>query len=442
MTTARSVDGALRAHADDPESLTMIGRPMTNSAELDTLIDQLPGRLAADGIVRGLLAPGSCRILFDLVGRQFGIVWTRESGLNVLPDVTLNDTFDFSFSIPPEFWERYNEPVPPPRFNTAQALVANSGGAVVGGDRIKWAQYIPLVERVLACLRSPIERRGPQELPSTSAIVGRYIHVDVDGFAYRLYYESAGAGTPLICIHTAGSDSRQYKHLLEDIELQQSYQMIALDLPWHGRSAPPRGWRSMKFENSVDHALATIRAFIGALGLERPLLMGCSLGGALSLAMASRHGDEFSGILSLEGALGTNPDIPPRRIDWTRHMEIDRSMFLSTWVAGLMAPVSPDDLRDEILWEYAQGGPGVYNGDGHLGIAKVASALGPTKCPLYVFSGDYDYAATPAMSKAAADQLGGEFVPMKGMGHFPMAEDPAAFKKYLMPVLSKLASNR
>ncbi len=40
----------------------------------------------------------------------------------------------------------------------------------------------------------------------------------------------------------------------------------------------------------------------------------------------------------------------------------------------------------------------------------VAKTLGKTKCPLYVFSGDYDYSASPEMSKQVADQLGGEFV--------------------------------
>ena len=115
-------------------------------------------------------------------------------------------------------------------------------------------------------------------------------------------------------------------------------------------------------------------------------------------------------------------------------------MFLSTWVAGLMSPGSPQDLQDDVLWEYGQSGPGVYNGDGAM--VSSLQAIGPTltgaQCPLYVFSGDYDYSATPELSKAAAEQLNGEFIQMTGKGHFPMAEDPVGFKQYLLPVLDKI----
>ena len=40
-------------------------------------------------------------------------------------------------------------------------------------------------------------------------ITGRYVQVDVNGEPHRIFYEEAGQGTPLICLHTAGADSRQ-----------------------------------------------------------------------------------------------------------------------------------------------------------------------------------------------------------------------------------------
>jgi pimeloyl-ACP methyl ester carboxylesterase len=115
-------------------------------------------------------------------------------------------------------------------------------------------------------------------------------------------------------------------------------------------------------------------------------------------------------------------------------------MFLSTWVAGLMSPDSPQDLQDDVLWEYGQSGPGVYNGDGAIfaSLLRIAPTLTQAQCPLYVFAGDYDYSATPALSKAAAEQLGGEVIQMTAKGHFPMAEHPAGFKQYLLPVLNKI----
>ena len=58
---------------------------------------------------------------------------------------------------------------------------------------------------------------------------------------------------------------------------------------------------------------------------------------------------------------------------------------------------------------------------------------------LYVLSGDYDWSAYPAASKALADAVpGATYTLMEGMGHFPMSEDPAQFKKYLLPVLADI----
>ena len=53
-------------------------------------------------------------------------------------------------------------------------------------------------------------------------IVGRYVHVDIGGVMHRIYFEENGSGIPLVCLHTAGSDNRQWRHLLCDDELTQA----------------------------------------------------------------------------------------------------------------------------------------------------------------------------------------------------------------------------
>ena len=45
-------------------------------------------------------------------------------------------------------------------------------------------------------------------------ITGRYINLKIEDIPYRIYYEEAGQGVPLLCLHTAGSDGRQYRALL------------------------------------------------------------------------------------------------------------------------------------------------------------------------------------------------------------------------------------
>ena len=72
-------------------------------------------------------------------------------------------------------------------------------------------------------------------------IVGRYLRLHLDGRAHRLYVEEAGQGIPLVCLHTAGADSRQFRHLLCDESVTRGYRVIAFDMPWHGKSYPPEG---------------------------------------------------------------------------------------------------------------------------------------------------------------------------------------------------------
>ena len=73
-------------------------------------------------------------------------------------------------------------------------------------------------------------------------VVGRYVNLTSEGRDYRIFYEEAGQGRPLICLHTAGADSRQFRHVLNDADITNRFRVIAFDLPLHGKSNPPDGW--------------------------------------------------------------------------------------------------------------------------------------------------------------------------------------------------------
>ena len=47
-------------------------------------------------------------------------------------------------------------------------------------------------------------------------ITGRYLRLDLGGRAQRLYVEESGEGIPLLCLHTAGADGRQYRGMMLD----------------------------------------------------------------------------------------------------------------------------------------------------------------------------------------------------------------------------------
>ena len=67
--------------------------------------------------------------------------------------------------------------------------------------------------------------------PRFEPIVGRYLNFDLLGRPHRLYIEEAGQGIPLLCLHTAGSDGRQYRGLLNDTRITGHFRVIVFDMP-------------------------------------------------------------------------------------------------------------------------------------------------------------------------------------------------------------------
>src|SRR5204862_8157388 len=138
-------------------------------------------------------------------------------------------------------------------------------------------------------------------MPEFEPIIGRYLSVDIDGATYRVHVEEAGQGVPLLCLHTAGADSRQYRHVLNDAEITGRFRVIAFDLPYHGRSTPADGWWLKKYRLTTQNYLAMIRAGWLKLALDRPVVMGCSMGGAIVLKGPADDSSEVAGMGGLGG---------------------------------------------------------------------------------------------------------------------------------------------
>ena len=61
------------------------------------------------------------------------------------------------------------------------------------------------------------------------------------------------------------------------------------------------------------------------------------------------------------------------------------------------------------------------------------------QCPVFLLTGSYDFSCTPEDTlRSAAKIKGAEAAIMDGLGHFPMSEDPARFRGYILPVLEQL----
>lgn len=272
-------------------------------------------------------------------------------------------------------------------------------------------------------------------------ILGRYLHLDIEGQTHRIYFEEAGAGIPLLCLHTAGAHSSQYRHLMCDTGVTDRYRVLAFDLPWHGKSNPPPGWQDSEYRLTSSFYVAAIRAFIDAMALERPVVMGCSMGGRVVVRLAMECGESLRAVIGLEGS-----DHPSPWYDdsWLERPEFLRGDFCAALVSGLVAPQSPDQSRWETLWHYYQSGPDVFRGDMHFYRTDSeyrGGAADTHGCPVYLMTGEYDYSCTPQLTRESAARIpGAEAIIMQGLGHFPMSENPARFREYLLPVLGRIAA--
>jgi pimeloyl-ACP methyl ester carboxylesterase len=273
-------------------------------------------------------------------------------------------------------------------------------------------------------------------------IVGRYATFTLGGRAHRVYFEEAGGGIPLVCLHTAGADGRQFRHLMNDADITRHYRVLAFDMPWHGKSLPPAGWQDEEYALTTRGYLDLIMTFIAGLGLQRPVVLGCSIGGKIVLELARLHASEFRALIGLESAAHQAPWYDDT--GWLHRADVHGGELCGAMMSGLIAPQSPSEARWDTLWMYMMSGPGVFKGDLFFyrtdgDLRDRVSRIDTSQCPLHLLTGEYDYSTTPADTLSTAQQIKGARVTiMRGIGHFPMSEHPSHFRRYLLPILDEI----
>jgi pimeloyl-ACP methyl ester carboxylesterase len=348
-----------------------------------------------------------------------------------------------SFSGSTDLWATITSS-PPPRFFNDLAFAA-ALGLRVGGDELTYWQYYPAMARAVELLRAP----APTAPAPAGAgkrfdtVIGRYVHLELDGLDHRVYFEEAGTGIPLLMQHTAGSHSVQWRHLFEDARITDHFRLIAYDLPFHGKSIPPIGacWWEEQYQLSAARLRSIPVTISRCLDLERPAFMGCSVGGLLALDLALHHPKEFRAVISLEGTLKVTGRLESLIGLWHPQVSDETKARM---MEGMMAPTSPLAYRKETIHSYSAGWSPLFVGDLHyyyddFDLTDRASDIDTSKVAVHILSGEYDYSAPQEQAQAAHEAIAGStYQPMDKLGHFPMSEDPQRFLGYLLPILKSM----
>jgi len=138
-----------------------------------------------------------------------------------------------------------------------------------------------------ALLTLRLVRRAEADYPPAGPIV------EVDGV--RLHYLDRGRGRPVILIHGLRGSAYDFEVSISE-RLARYFRVIAFDRPGHGYSASVSDdQHSLFVEARQLHAAALL------LGLERPLLVGYSLGGAVAMAYADAYPGDVAGVITIAG---------------------------------------------------------------------------------------------------------------------------------------------
>ncbi|WP_420436909.1 alpha/beta fold hydrolase [Candidatus Poriferisodalis sp.] len=281
--------------------------------------------------------------------------------------------------------------------------------------------------------------------------VGRFVHVDlVDpqgrSADYRIYYEEAGSGIPLLAQHTAGAQSLQWRHLFECTDITDRFRLIAYDLPYHGKSLPPQGvpWWHEQYRLEGAFLRQVPLALSAALDLDRPAFVGCSVGGLLALDLALRHPEAFRAVISVGGALHVGGD-------WEGFAAASHPAVSSNAKARLMeslcGPDAPTPFVKEVSHVYSAAWPPAFWGDLYyymveFDLRERAGEIDTGQVGVHILNGEHDWSGLAEYGQAAHEAIAGStFAVMDGIGHFGMQEHPEAFIPHLLDVLDRIEAD-
>ncbi len=247
--------------------------------------------------------------------------------------------------------------------------------------------------------------------------------------------DSGGRGQPMILLHGSNSSLHTWEPLKR--ELGSSYRIVTLDLPGHGLTGATPTHRY-----DTAEMVATVDGVATALGLDRFILGGNSMGGGVSWHYALAHPAKVQALLLLDAG-----GMPPRSGDKPQASNIGFRLLRYPLGRALMRQITPRSLvrtsyeqsvadasvvSEEVVdrtWELLRF-PG--NRDATVirfqrGFADPAAAerARMITVPTLILFGNEDRIIAPSAAQSFAERIAGsEVVLMDGVGHLPMEEAP------------------
>lgn len=230
------------------------------------------------------------------------------------------------------------------------------------------------------------------------------------------YEEQGSGGPPLLLVHGILCDRRYLAPQFAYFTAR--HRTVAVDLRGHGESDAPEQ------EYTIEGFADDLRWMCQELGLERPVVVGHSLGGIVALALAAARPELVAGIVALDSVLVPPPDRAVAMSEFFKQLRAQEPMpAIRTYFSDLFGPCDDPQRCSWILQEIA-------NTPRHVILSTwenaffgfdTATAVAACRPPfLYVDAG------TPNVNFERLGRLGRELVVGRavGTGHFLQLEVP------------------
>jgi pimeloyl-ACP methyl ester carboxylesterase len=239
---------------------------------------------------------------------------------------------------------------------------------------------------------------------------------EVEVHGLRIAFERHGSGPPLVLLHGAVSDSRDWRRQFD--ALGADFTVVAWDGPGCGRSSdPPEGFQMAEYG-------ACLAGFIAALGLERPHVLGFSWGSTVALELYRSHPKVPRSLVLVSAYAGwagsLSASVIAERLTRARQeSRLSPHEFARRWIPTLFTDRAPPEMVEEAVAIISEHHPaGVLTILESMAEADLRDVLPRIEIPTLLLYGAEDVRSPPHVAEALGRQISGSrLVYIAGVGH-------------------------
>ncbi len=236
----------------------------------------------------------------------------------------------------------------------------------------------------------------------------------------KIFYEFKGKGMPVVYVHGNFASSKWFEDVMDIPEME----IYAIDLPNFGNS---ERIDSISIENYANY----LWKFVESLKITKPILVGHSLGGAVTLKCTIDHPDAFSGLMLVDPApadgLKTPENLYPVLESFRDHPE------MLEFSLGMTMPGRKEKAKS-LVDEAMKMNPKAFSGNARaLENYDYSKNLKDIKIPVKILWGNLDSIVPKEKLEKMANIIpNGQFEILDGIGHSVMIESPKKFMEILV----------